>query len=1003
MGLRTSSQFRFARHLLAALTTFFIVASLRAEERSTRIPPREPPEALKTFRLQAGFEIELVAAEPLIRDPVAIAFDEWGRMYVVEYPEFNEYSFKGKPKRSGAVKLLEDGNHDGRFDKSTLFLSEVAFPTAVACYDGGVFVGAAPDLLYCKDTDGDGRADVRERVLTGFARDFAGGGLLNSFHWGLDNQIHIATSFAGGELRRADRPEDEAVSIRSRGVLLDPRTREFDLTSGGGQHGMGVNSWGRKFLCSNVNPIQLLMYDGRYVARNRFFSPPAASLDINGEGRLAELHRVSPLEPWRVERSRAVAASRPEDEGARPGGLFTSASGVTIYRGDAWPAAYRGNLFVGEVANNLVYRAKLEADGVGFVARRADRGAEFLASTDVWFRPVQFANAPDGNLYVVDMYRELIEGAAFVPNRVLDSLDASSGTNRGRIYRIVSKPAFRSKERQTRPSLLPGKMPRKDLVALLEHSNGWHRDTAARLLFERRETRAVTSLGRLAADSKAPLGRLHAMYALDGFGQLTANEVMSRLGDADPRVRSHAIKLSEPIAKENSEIRDKLYSMVKDVELPVRYQLAFSLGACRPSVRRSEALAQLLISDGDERWMQTAVQSSLAQGAGDLLLLLAGNPKFRSSDHGRAFMQSLARQIGAGNRNSELALLLKSLELITDAETGAHQAIVRGLFSGANETIRQQLRNTETGDLKAVLSRLDRDARRIAASREAKEEERVDAVLTLANSDFGDKSLRRLFAELLQLGQSLSVQSAALRTLATFDDPEVPRLLLARWRSFSPALRTQAMETMFARTDWTIAVLEAIDKKTISRADVSKTRLTILQGHRDPRVKRISRQLLESATDDRRNVVEAYQAALRLDGDVDRGKQVFKKSCSVCHRRDALGNRVGADLVGINRRSAETILDNILDPNREFKPKFASYVLVTTDGRRITGMIVAETANSIRLARPDGTVADVLRIHVENLRHTGLSFMPEGLEKQIDVPEMADLLAFLTSLHAAKD
>ncbi|MEK6239783.1 MAG: PQQ-dependent sugar dehydrogenase, partial [Planctomycetales bacterium] len=320
-------------------------------------------------------------------------------------------------------------------------------------------------------------------MLTGFARDFAGGGLLNSFRWGLDNRIHVATSFAGGNVRRGDRPGDKPVSVRGRGLIWDPRDRSFEATSGGGQHGMGMDDWGRKFLCSNVNPIQLLTRDGRYAARNPFFAPPPAAANVHAENRLMKLHRISPLESWRVERSRGVAAAgNKNDEGSSPGGLFTSASGITIYRGDAWPREYRGDLFVGEVANNLVYRAKLATNGVGVAARRADQGAEFLASTDPWFRPVQFANGPDGNLYVVDMYRELIEGSAFVPERVFKNLDPSNGTNRGRVYRIVSTNNSdqrhadnRNDNRNDDAKRLPGRANTSELVAMLEHPNGWTR------------------------------------------------------------------------------------------------------------------------------------------------------------------------------------------------------------------------------------------------------------------------------------------------------------------------------------------------------------------------------------------------------------------------------------------------------------------------------------------------------------------------------------------------
>ncbi|MBP88602.1 MAG: cytochrome C [Planctomycetaceae bacterium] len=990
----------FLRLLLFALSASLFTAVPGTEETSLRIPPKEPREALKTFRLQPGFRIELVAAEPLIRDPVAIDFDESGRMYVVEYPEFNEYSFNKGPKPSGAVKLLEDTNGDGRFDKSMLFLDTVAFPTAVACYDGGVFVGAAPDLLYCKDTNGDGRADVRNKVLTGFARDFAGGGLLNSFRWGLDNRIHIATSFAGGNIRSANRPDDEPVSIRSRGVLLDPRAHQIELTSGGGQHGMGIDDWGRTFLCSNVNPMQLLMYDGRYVARNPFFAPPAAAVDINGEGRLAELFRISPLEPWRIERSRIVAASQPDDEGAKPGGLFTSSSGITIYRGDAWPQEYRGNLFVGEVTNNLVYRAKLEASGVGRLARRADRDSEFLASTDIWFRPVQFANAPDGNLYVVDMYRELIEGAAFVPKRVLDELDASSGTDRGRIYRIVavgraSQSAKRDVNLQSGD--LPHKMATEQLVALLEHRNGWHRDTAARLLYERQDRRAVAALKELAANSDRPVGRVHAMHALDGLGQLTPEGVLPRLVDTHPEVRIHALKLSESIVNEAPALRAELYSMVNDPEQRVRYQLAFSLGAISPSVSRNEALAQLLIRDGDDEWLRTAVQSSLAQGAGDVLLLLSTRPQFRGRDNGKQMLQALAAQIGAQNRSSDLALLLKSLELIREEENAIKQAMTLGLFSHANDEVKQRFLAAGSGKLAELLSDLITDARKTAASNDATTDDRVDAIRTLALADFRDAEVQALFADLLQLHQSSRIQSVALGTLAKHDHPEVLPLLHNKWPGLSPKLRVQAMEAMFARTDWTLATLDAVVKKQIARTDISQSRLAMLKDHHNPQVQQLARKLLRTPTLRRQEVVETYRSSLQMKGNADRGKTVFKGSCSACHKMNGIGNSVGADLAGIGNRPAETILTNILDPNRDVKPKFANYVLVTKDGRTVTGVIIEETANSIRLVRADGTDATVLRIHIESLRNTGISFMPEGLEKQIDPQAMADLLTFLAT------
>src|SRR5262245_9050991 len=392
-----------------------------------RIAPKSPAEALKTFRLRPGFRIELVAAEPHVASPVALDFDEDGRLYVAEYVEYNQYASK-RPQGRGRVRLLEDTDGDGVFDKSTVFLDNLDWPSAICCYDGGVFVGVAPNLLYAKDTDGDGKADVRRIVFTGFTKDTYGDSMLNSFRWGFDNRIHVQAAAGGGNVRHAERKDAKPVSVRGQGFLFDPRTESYEVTSGGGGHGMCMDDWGRTFVCTSHDPAFQIMYDGRYLARNPYLEAPPAAVRISPGGYTAKVFRISPNEPWRVVRtlwrSQGLKGESPHPtEGAEPSGYFSAATGVTVYRGDAWPAEYRGDLLVGEVANNLVYRARLEPNGVGLAAKRADAKAEFLASTDTWFRPVQMANGPDGALYVLDMYRHLIQEAAFLPPAILKHLD----------------------------------------------------------------------------------------------------------------------------------------------------------------------------------------------------------------------------------------------------------------------------------------------------------------------------------------------------------------------------------------------------------------------------------------------------------------------------------------------------------------------------------------------------------------------------------------------------
>ena len=549
----------------AASPSTYGQAESEQPETSSAAKPLEPVDALRAFKLHPGFRIELAAAEPLVQDPVAMSFDASGSLFVVEYPEFNHYKIPQGSQRTGRVRRLQDTDGDGRFDEATVFV-KVPFATAVTCYKGGVFVGAPPDILYCRDTDGDGVADEKRVVLTGFGRDFAGGGLLNSFRWGIDNRIHIATGFAGGRIRRPNQPESAAIDIRGRGVILDPRSLDFELTSGGGQHGLAVDDLGRKFLCSNVYPLQQLVYDDRYAARNPFFAPPRAARNINAEDPLASLKRISPLEPWRVTRSRLAADSdRKDSEEARAGGVFTSASGITMYRGDAFPDEFYGNLFVGEVANNLVYRARLELRGIEQAARRADPDAEFLASRDNWFRPVQLANGPDGALYVVDMYRQLIEGAAFVTPESLKKLDPSLGTDRGRIYRIVPR------EYQRRPWPLLAKLDTPKLVRLFEHPNSWHRDTAARLLSERQAPASIGPLTEIVRNSKSPQARILALYSLRALDVLSHVLLRGSVDDASPRVREHAIRLAESSTEESPSLRQALLGRVTDPDLRVRF------------------------------------------------------------------------------------------------------------------------------------------------------------------------------------------------------------------------------------------------------------------------------------------------------------------------------------------------------------------------------------------------------------------------------------------------
>ncbi len=313
----------------------------------------------------------------------------------------------------------------------------MTWPTSVCCYDGGVFCLAPPHLWYLKDTDGDGVADVRKIIFSGFRRDNVQA-VTNSLKWSLENRIVFAGGRNGGDLVHDGK---KVFSIRGQDVSLNPATLALAPITGGEQFGLSFDDWGDRFVCNNSNHIEQVVFEDRYVRRNPYIAVSGTIRSIAKEGPAAPVFRRSPPEPWRVVRTRrrvsdpVMLRTLPFTEQFAIG-YFTSAAGITIYRGDAYPPAFRGNAFIGDVGGNLVHRKTLVRDGVLMTARRADENTEFVTSTDNWFRPVNFVNAPDGTLYMIDMYRETIEHPFSIPDDIKSHLDLQSGDDRGRIYRL---------------------------------------------------------------------------------------------------------------------------------------------------------------------------------------------------------------------------------------------------------------------------------------------------------------------------------------------------------------------------------------------------------------------------------------------------------------------------------------------------------------------------------------------------------------------------------------
>jgi putative membrane-bound dehydrogenase-like protein len=949
-----------------------------------RIPASTPETALQSFSVAKGFEVQLVASEPLVASPVAIEWDAEGRLYVCEMRGYSEDRDAGLSR----IRRLEDTNQDGRYDTSVIFADGLLWPTALFPYKGGLFVGDAPNLYYFRDEDQDGKAETKEVVLTGFGTSNVQG-LMNSFRWGLDNRIHIACSSAAGKIGRPG--SDTQLEARGRDIAFNPDTFEIEVTSGGGQHGMAFDDWGRKFVSSNSNHIQQVMYEDHYLKRNPYLKAPSARISIAADGPQAEVYRTSPVEPWRIVRTRLRVGGKvpgPVEGGGRAAGYFTGATGVTIYRGDAWGSQWKGLAIIGDVGSNLVHRKKIDTTNAQFIARRIDEKSEFVNSSDIWFRPAQFANAPDGTIYIIDVSREVIEHPKSLPPMIKKHLDLTAGRDRGRIYRIAPT------EYQYRPTPNLRNVDTKTLVELLDNSNAWHRETAARLLYERQSPDTAEKLNFKYKSDPTPLGKLHLLYAMAGQHKLTSKTITAALQDPHPQVRRHALKLGETFASDPA-IAKSFLLLADDPSHEVRIQLAFSAGTL-PSKIRIPLLERVIVSQPGDRWLETAVLSSLNEGAGELFVRLVQNKKFRSQA-AAAFLATLATQIGQQNQPADIELAIDQASALPATNAPFTLPVIGSLtaYRARNNHHLQQLsQQGRLATLDALKSNLVTAAGEASGDPKLSVAQRVAATKSMR---FGKlESVSGPLIKLISNRQPHVVSQAAIEALGTFNSPTIATPLLSAWSKLSPQLRATATEVLFARNDRLTQLFDAVDSDQISLADIGTPRLQIAAKSRDSKIKsRANAYLSNMGSADRSEILDKYQTALTQDADPIRGRKLFTQHCSVCHKMNGVGHEIGPNLASIRSRGAETILVNVIDPNREVNPQYLNYVLLTQDGRAMTGMVASETASSVTLRRAESATDTVLRVDIEDLKSTGLSIMPEGMEKSIDIQAMADIISYL--------
>jgi putative membrane-bound dehydrogenase-like protein len=955
------------------------------------VPPKTPPEALKTFETIPGFHMELIASEPDVRSPISATIDENGDLYVTEMIDYPYYPKPGE-KPLGSVRLLRDTDGDGRYDKSDVFADHLLWAGGVACWKGGVFVAAPPDIWYFKDTNGDHKADIKRKVFTGFGTK-SQQYMLNNLKWGLDHKIYGSTAGNGGEIRPGDKPNAKPVSVDRHDFRFDPVTEEFEPIVGTIQFGNSFDDWGNRFMCDESEPLYQSIADQHYLDRNPYL--PAGRGVFNIGGSSVPIYRISPIERWRhIRSSRRISHSTRKPLGAGVSHhVIDAGAGVTIYRGNAYPKSFYGNAVVGDAQNNLVHRMLLTPNGVTFRERRADPETEFVRSSDNWFRPVNFINAPDGTLYCLDMSREILE-SIHIPFDVLKFIDLKAGRDSGRVYRIAPDGFHFPGE----PRL--GSATTAELVRLLEHPNGWHRDTAHRLLFERQDKSAVPLLAALLRHSQMPQARLGALWSLEGLKAIETADLQVALSDTHPALREHTVRLAESHLNREPAILQQVVALAADDNPRVRMQVAYSLGETKDP-RAVDAIARIARRDAGDPWIRTAVLSSVAETSHELLIRLLADRSFVASNAGADMAEKLAYVTGVRNRPEELGSLLDAVAALgNSADATLQSQIVLGIGDGLkqiNGFLQLDSRSMRPGGW--ILQSLVKKSMETAADARRRDSERIAAIRLLGC--FPRTVSGSTLTGLLSPANPEGVQTSSVAALAGYSDVDIASVLLDRWKESTPGVRLEIVRSLLSREPWTLAYLRAAKSDSSVTAPLKPLERTRLLEQKNAAIRELANAVLgRQAGSPRSAAIADYKSCLSLKGKVAAGRKVYERECSICHQIGTMGHAIGPSLASSNAREPEALLTHVLDPNQYLPPQYVQYVAVDRNGRTYTGILADQTSTSISLKREKDAVDTLLRSNIEELSSTGKSLMPEGFEKKLTRQDMADLIAYLQTVQA---
>jgi putative membrane-bound dehydrogenase-like protein len=941
------------------------------------------------FEIQDGFNVELVANEPLIYDPVDLEFNEKGDAMVLEMPG---YPMEDKQSR---LLVLKDNNKDGVYDSTIVFKDNLGLADSFMSYKKGVLVAAPPYLLQLHDENGDYKVEKVDTLMGGFAKENLQHNY-NGLTYGIDNWIYAANGGNDGKPYWWG-DTTTAMDLRGQDLRFNLETRQMErLGESSGGFGLAMDEYGRFFETHNLTHISHLVFPDRYLKGRQIL--PENTLQNISDHEEDGLARIFPIG------EQEDRVNHPEQSG-----YFSGSCGVTYYGGGAFGEKYNNTVWVADVVLNLIHVDKIKPNGASFTASRIFENKDFLASSDRAFRPVNMSVGPDGSMYIIDIHRKVIEHPEWIPDEIEKTLDLNAGKNQGRIYKISStNKSFDFKQFSSSEGLLES----------LKNPNQWVRNTAHRLLMENvLSNETFLGLKKLLESDNA-LARLHAIWILTYSGKLTPNEVLAALQDKNAAIRESVLKISENYLTESESILNKIIALLNDLDARVRMQAALSLSTLpenHPFYKKNQdlilqSLAKTAKLPNDE-WNVAAITLAAQIQTVELFAQISQEKNVNSS-----LLASLALNISGETENVLSILRYLSTSPISDKEKtlvvsqlAKHTEKVNG--KSIENQVSQLEQKAELDLLTSLASlrqklKLQPSSQFLKYSKEASknvldtslpDSVRVQYLSLLDFLPYAQKST--ILFECLKNNQPLKLQENALRQLSNYREKEIGNKVVAMWKDLSPQTRRYASDLLLYIESNHDALLTGLENGIINIGEMNfdlERRRTLLWWTDNENTKTRAKKLFsDSGVSNRQAAMDKMKPALTLKGNNINGKKIFSNTCATCHKYGSIGQEVGPVLTEISRKSKATMLHDILDPNAAVDPKYVNHSLETKSGAIHMGIVANETDKSVTIHKIGGEKVLINKSEIKKFRSLGTSLMMEGFENALSTQEMADLLEFL--------